>query len=141
MRIPQQAVSVGFNMLDMKEDKILEMLGEELYRIEAQQTCSNLGSFSSVDNKLKAEEFIGDNFVALRRAMHPKWKGKARENFGRNTLLFSDFISDIGDSIGRSSTFVSVAMIVAVWIINKGIDKFCAIDIQTFCRTKSGQFS
>jgi hypothetical protein len=92
MRIPQHAVSIGFNMLDMKEDKILEMLGEELYRIEAQQTCSNLGAFSSTDNKLRAEEFIGDNLVALRRAMHPKWKGETRENFEHNTMLFLDFI-------------------------------------------------
>jgi hypothetical protein len=125
MQIPQHAVSIGFSVLDMKEDKILEILGEALYQIEAQRTCSNLCAFSPADKRLKAEEFIEDNLDTLRRAIHPKWKDGAREKFERNTILFSDSISDIGDSLGHSSTFVSLAMIVATWIINKGIDKFC----------------
>jgi hypothetical protein len=125
MQISQQAVSVGFSMLNLKEDKILEILGESLYQIEAQQTCSNLGTFTLTDKRLKAEEFIKDNLASLRKAIHPKWTDKTRETFEQNTVLFSDFISDVGDSLRHFSAFVSLAVIVAAWIINKRVDKFC----------------
>jgi hypothetical protein len=122
---PKHAVNIAFSILDMKEDEILETLPETLYQIEAVQTCSNLGAFSSTDKRRKAEEFIEENLTTLRQAIHSKWKDETREKFERDTMLFSDFISDIGDSLGHYSTFVSLAMIVAAWIINKGIDKFC----------------
>ena len=125
MQTPQHVVSIGLGILGKKEEEILEILGAALYQYEAQQTCSNLGIFSPTDKRIKAEEFIKDNFATLRQTIHPKWKDGTREKFEHNTMLFSDFVSDIGDSLGHSCTFVSLAMIVAALIINKGTDKFC----------------
>ncbi len=126
MFVPESIVTEAADLLNQDIENSLQTLGEELYRIEAQQSVGTLSVEAPKRDLLqRAEDFLVKKKDVLRKAICEDWNDKAREDFLDTSKLLAQFIALIAEVLDYSITYITIPMNVAVILIKRGINNFC----------------
>jgi hypothetical protein len=126
MYIPHSLVTEGVELLGQNENDILARLGREVYSLEGEQADQALiGRVAPKDLIKKGGEYLSKKSDALRKAICPEWRDKKRENLDDSSKVLIVLIGIVAEALKLSASYLNLAMVIAVIILKRGIDKFC----------------
>lgn len=126
MYVPKSLIDEGNRLLQNDESALLEQLGGQLFQSEQQESGHPLtGRFSSQELRQKAEFFLASKKELLHRAICPDWKERKREDYTDATDILALLIPTISQALQLGDAYLSLAMMTAVIILKRGINKFC----------------